>query len=579
MSLTTLTVSRTIPSTALTVKIDITGSAILGTNYSLVSGADSLIAGVVTVTIPNNAVSKDVVFDVIPQVLSSNKTTIFTLVDSDEAISITPKTQSLIIYVSPVGDILDQMAVKPGLYYCLNRRGSASYTGAAFQVERVADGLLLDIPFLADGSINFSAMLTFGGTGSLRVVKIYNMGTAGSGFPIVQTVPSQRPLIMENGVLITRHGRLSMKQTPTTRMIVPTFDFLGGGNRPYTINYVGGLAGTDNKAVLGCESPIFTLGFYQGFYRSFYAVSAGSSTSFPALSATNKINLRIFSATSPNLLSNSMKFYDDGIPVLSATPVSLPSKNLTTNSESAASGNSYFSEFACWTQGDSVLPQLQTLEQSQRIWYNTANNDTSLLLRFEGTNGSTTFTDSSIYAALISRNGDAQISTTEVKFGASSLSLPTTTSSVFLPTGSIYNIATGEDFTIRMFIKPSVSLAANSLARLFYNNSATAGLIINNDRLEFRVPGAGVVLGTVTPFSLTAWTYVAVKRLNDVITLWVNGNLVFTSPSINSPITLQGSLIGGGWTGSVDSVIYTKGQGLDCSIVPLQDFPLPVLVN
>jgi len=45
----------------------------------------------------------------------------------------------------------------------------------------------------------------------------------------------------------------------------------------------------------------------------------------------------------------------------------------------------------------------------------------SLLLNGNGTNGSTTFTDSSVNNHTITRNGNAQISTTQSKFGGSSM--------------------------------------------------------------------------------------------------------------------------------------------------------------
>src|ERR1700677_981632 len=54
-------------------------------------------------------------------------------------------------------------------------------------------------------------------------------------------------------------------------------------------------------------------------------------------------------------------------------------------------------------------------------------NDVALLLHFDGTNGSTTYTDSSSYANVLTTQGTAALATAASKFGPTGLNLPGTT--------------------------------------------------------------------------------------------------------------------------------------------------------
>lgn len=76
-----------------------------------------------------------------------------------------------------------------------------------------------------------------------------------------------------------------------------------------------------------------------------------------------------------------------------------------------------------------------------------ADSYTVLLAHFDGTQGSTTFTDSSTYTHALTANGSAHISTTQSKFGGSSLKLDGTGDYVTSPDSADWFLGTGS-FTI-----------------------------------------------------------------------------------------------------------------------------------
>lgn len=87
-----------------------------------------------------------------------------------------------------------------------------------------------------------------------------------------------------------------------------------------------------------------------------------------------------------------------------------------------------------------------------------SNNDAVLLLHMDGTNGSTTFTDSSPNALTVTAHGAAQISTAWSQFGGASGSFAgnfgaaTGQSALTVPHSGLFDFAAG-DFTIEGFLR------------------------------------------------------------------------------------------------------------------------------
>jgi hypothetical protein len=91
----------------------------------------------------------------------------------------------------------------------------------------------------------------------------------------------------------------------------------------------------------------------------------------------------------------------------------------------------------------------QSVAERAGIWYGDPYfSDVSLLLHMDGSNGSTTFTDSSSNAVAVTANGNAQISTAQNKFGGSSGSF--SSGYIITPASSLFNFGTG-DFCIEFW--------------------------------------------------------------------------------------------------------------------------------
>ena len=76
-----------------------------------------------------------------------------------------------------------------------------------------------------------------------------------------------------------------------------------------------------------------------------------------------------------------------------------------------------------------------------------------LLLHMDGTDGSTTFTDSSSYARAMTAAGNAQIDTAEFKFGTASGLFDGTGDSVQTPNGADFQFL--GDFTVEAWVRPT----------------------------------------------------------------------------------------------------------------------------
>jgi hypothetical protein len=169
-----------------------------------------------------------------------------------------------------------------------------------------------------------------------------------------------------------------------------------------------------------------------------------------------------------------------------------------------------------WIAGDTELQ----LPQSQRSTIKDSLFDrVSLLLPMTGTNGSTTFVDQSQYAAAITANGGAVISTSTFPDGAYSgngsnsyLSLSSTSQSLL------------GDFTIEAYVRltslPSYSPLVECRSTASFSNYVCG--MLDTGRIDF-VTAAGRVTGTSTSVSTGVTTHVAFERYNGIISLYVDG--------------------------------------------------------
>lgn len=204
-------------------------------------------------------------------------------------------------------------------------------------------------------------------------------------------------------------------------------------------------------------------------------------------------------------------------------------------------------------------------------------NSVSLLCHFGGTNGSTTVTDSSNNALAVSCLGNAQISTTQSKFGGSSGAFDGTGDDMRIASNALLNLGTG-DFTIEAWVYPTAY--TNSFASVlasgqstFVSGAVSLMLLSASQKISLVGPawnagGNDMVISTST-IPLNTWTHIEVTRASGVFRLFVNGALEATTSNGSATVNFSsnGTRIGSnGWdaaasyfTGYVDELRVTKG--------------------
>ena len=203
--------------------------------------------------------------------------------------------------------------------------------------------------------------------------------------------------------------------------------------------------------------------------------------------------------------------------------------------------------------------------------YSSASN-VSLLLHGDGTNGSTTFTDSSSSNHTITAYGNAQISTTQSKFGGSSMYFDGSGDYLTAPVDSSFEFGTG-DFTVECWLyltnntgyRPIVLLgngASGGPSTILY--SAWYLYYFSSTGLSFyRFDGTSTSYNFSTTLSTNTWYHIAVSRSGTSLRCFVDGtqvgSTVTTSLSYNK-VNNDNLHIGRSRTGSNGNTInYLNG--------------------
>jgi hypothetical protein len=139
-----------------------------------------------------------------------------------------------------------------------------------------------------------------------------------------------------------------------------------------------------------------------------------------------------------------------------------------------------------WTpgydDGSTYTPGKLVLKKDSVAATDTNINEVSLLLHGDGTNGSTTITDSSLTPKTVTAVGNAQISTAQSKFGGASILLDG--SGDYLDVGSNSAFGYGlSDFTIETWVYRNVSSALTTSA-----SPKSAGTPATSRRPRLRSP-------------------------------------------------------------------------------------------
>jgi hypothetical protein len=183
----------------------------------------------------------------------------------------------------------------------------------------------------------------------------------------------------------------------------------------------------------------------------------------------------------------------------------------------------------------------------------------SLLLHMDGSNGSTTFTDSSGTPKTVTANGDAEISTAQSKFGGASGYFSGGANRLSIPDSEAFT-ASGDDFTIEAWLRPTAWAAgwdanhwcgqANNIAN---NNNRSWSCLIHDGIAGFYYTTDGVT-DRIHPFSaaaveLDSWFHMAVSIQSGVARVFVNGVVVGAH-------TLAGAI----FNSTADVVVGTFGK-------------------
>jgi hypothetical protein len=193
----------------------------------------------------------------------------------------------------------------------------------------------------------------------------------------------------------------------------------------------------------------------------------------------------------------------------------------------------------------------------------------SLLLHCNGSNGSTTFTDSSSNAFSATVTGSAAISTAQSKFGGASALFNASSARISF-TSAAFQLGTG-DFTIEAFIYPT-SLSNTSYPTFIGTRYGAAGdsaawsLTVNSSGSFYMYSNSMLVQSSSGVITINNWYHCAVSRQGSTLRAFVNGALVATNSSFSSNFNGTSKLVIGNddagtdpFQGYIDEVRVTKG--------------------
>ena len=168
------------------------------------------------------------------------------------------------------------------------------------------------------------------------------------------------------------------------------------------------------------------------------------------------------------------------------------------------------------------VPNEQSLARRAGIWPTTGDADfasVSLLLHMNGSNGSTTFADSSSNNFTISVFGDAQVSTTDPKFGTGSLTLDGNGDYLTTPADAAFAFGTG-NYTVECWVYVN---SGNTNHGLFTFGGQFSGLAVAIISGEWRLSTAGAGGNTMGAVTTGVWQHLAVTRSGSSQRMFIDG--------------------------------------------------------
>lgn len=169
----------------------------------------------------------------------------------------------------------------------------------------------------------------------------------------------------------------------------------------------------------------------------------------------------------------------------------------------------------------------QTLTDAEALaWYNASvafAPHPNLLLHADGTNGSTTFTDSSNSALTVTPAGNAQLSTSNPKFGTAAGLFDGTGDYLTLGGQSAFAFGSA-DWTVEGFVNTAVSAVTTIIDMAPTSTNGAYPLVyINASRNVIYNANAADRITSSATITLNTYAHIAVVRKSGTTTLYVNG--------------------------------------------------------
>jgi hypothetical protein len=231
------------------------------------------------------------------------------------------------------------------------------------------------------------------------------------------------------------------------------------------------------------------------------------------------------------------------------------------------------------------VPNEQVLAQRAGIWplgpitdLNFA--DVSLLLHLDGTNGGTTFTDSSSNNVTMTRVGSPVLSTSISKFGNASVLYTGGTQGLSTPFSSLFTFGTG-DFTIEFWMYFGAGTNPSGSVNIFMSIGSQALELWNFiGNFRVRIPGDWAIYGS-TSVSAAQWYHIAFTRSGSANRFFVNGIQEGSTWTDSRNYTANQLIFGtdisssSGYSGNMDEIRVTKGVARYTSnfTAPVAPFP------
>jgi hypothetical protein len=185
-------------------------------------------------------------------------------------------------------------------------------------------------------------------------------------------------------------------------------------------------------------------------------------------------------------------------------------------------------------RADAMLPGMVPVIAGGRLEGN--DGYTVLLLHADGTNGSTSFPDSSAASNSVSVFGNAQVDTSQSRFGGGSLKLDGSGDYLKYAAASSWDFGTGP-FTIDLWVRPNSTPAEYDALFTTRNGAGTWKLIFFSATLYCQLNNS-LGVGDNAAITNGLWTHYAVVRNGTSAYMFRNGTLVGTtavgSTSFNS---------------------------------------------